>query len=131
MKIVLNSNSAIEREERPHATNSTQQTNRCIIKAYKRRAESVINDRSIDAQTRSLIRYALESWKSVPNAKSYVIESSTDPATVTSWEHAGIATSATKTISNLKSGTRFWFRVAAVGAGGQSGWSEQATKVAP
>lgn len=71
------------------------------------------------------------SWKPVPNAKSYVIESSTDPATVTSWEHAGIATSATKTIGNLKSGTRFWFRVAAVGAGGQSGWSEHATKVAP
>lgn len=71
------------------------------------------------------------SWKSVPNAKSYVIESSTDPATITSWEHAGIATSATKTINSLKSGTRFWFRVAAVGAGGQSGWSEHATKVAP
>jgi hypothetical protein len=71
------------------------------------------------------------SWKPVPNAKSYVVESSTDPATVTSWEHAGVATSANKTISNLKSGTRFWFRVAAVGAGGQSGWSEQATKVAP
>jgi len=63
----------------------------------------------------------LLSWKSVPNAKSYVIESSTDPATPTSWEHAGIATSATKTISNLKSGTRFWFRVAAVGAGGKAG----------
>jgi hypothetical protein len=73
----------------------------------------------------------LLSWKSVPNAKSYVIESSTDPATVTSWEHVGIATSATKTIGGLKSGTRFWFRVAAVGAGGQSGWSEHATKTAP
>lgn len=73
----------------------------------------------------------LLSWKSVSKAKSYVIESSTDPATVTSWEHAGIATSATKTISGLKSGTRFWFRVAAVSAGGQSGWSEQATKTAP
>ena len=71
------------------------------------------------------------SWKSVPRAKSYVIESSTDPATVTSWEHVGIATSATKTINGLKSGTRFWFRIAAVGAGGQSGWSEHATKVAP
>ena len=70
-------------------------------------------------------------WKPVANAKSYVIESSTDPATVTSWEHAGIATSATKTITNLKSGTRFWFRVAAVAAAGQSGWSEHATKVAP
>ena len=71
------------------------------------------------------------SWKPVPNARSYVIESSTDPATVTSWEHAGIAASATKTIGDLKSGTRFWFRVAAVAAGGQSGWSEHATKVAP
>jgi len=60
-------------------------------------------------------------WKPVGNAKSYVIESSTDPATITSWEHAGIATSATKTITNLKSGTRFWFRVAAVAAAGQSG----------
>jgi len=48
-------------------------------------------------------------WKSVPDARSSVIESSTDPATATSWEHAGIATSATKTISDLKSGTRFWF----------------------
>ena len=47
------------------------------------------------------------------------------------WEHAGIATSAIKIISGLKSGTRFWFRVAAVGAGGQSGWSEQASKTAP
>ncbi len=73
----------------------------------------------------------LLAWKPVANARSYVVESSTDPATTTSWEHVGIATSASKMISNLKSGTRFWFRVAAVGAGGQSGWSEQATKTAP
>lgn len=51
------------------------------------------------------------SWKPLANAKSYVIESSTDP----SWEHAGVATSARKTISNLKSGTCFWFRVTTVG----------------
>lgn len=70
-------------------------------------------------------------WKPVPNAKSYIVESSTDPATATSWEQVGIATSASKTIGNLKSGTRFWFRIAAIGAGGQSGWSEQATKVVP
>src|SRR5690349_10120608 len=73
----------------------------------------------------------LLSWKPVPNAKSYTIESSTDPATPTSWIHVAIATSAAKSITNLKSGTRYWFRVAAVGAGGQSGWSEHATKVAP
>ena len=40
--------------------NNTDQFNRCIAIAYQRRAESVINDRSIDGRTRSLIRYALE-----------------------------------------------------------------------
>lgn len=71
------------------------------------------------------------SWKSVPNARSYTIESSIDPATATSWTHVGIATSSSKVISNLKSGTRYWFRVAAVGVMGQSGWSEHATKTVP
>jgi hypothetical protein len=64
MKIVLNHNSATEREETPHSIKSTQNntlnTNRCIAVAYRRRAQSVIKDRSIDAQTRALIRYALE-----------------------------------------------------------------------
>ena len=73
----------------------------------------------------------LLSWRAVPNAKSYTVELSTNPAEATSWTHVAIATSATKAINNLKSGTRYWFRVAAVGAGGQSGWSEHATKVAP
>jgi hypothetical protein len=70
-------------------------------------------------------------WKPVPNARSYVIESSLDPANTSSWTQVGIATSASKTISNLASGKRFWFRVAAIGAGGQSGWSEHATKIVP
>lgn len=70
-------------------------------------------------------------WKAVLNARSYTIEASIDPATPASWTHAGIATSASKVIANLTSGKRYWFRVAAVGAGGQSGWSEQATKVVP
>ena len=70
-------------------------------------------------------------WKPIPNARSYTIEASVDPATPTSWTHVGIATSASKTINNLTTGKRYWFRVAAVGAGGQSGWSEHATKVVP
>ena len=63
---MLNHNSAAEREETPHATNpnanqnNTAGFNRCIAVAYRRRAESVINDVSIDPQTRALIRYALE-----------------------------------------------------------------------
>jgi len=70
-------------------------------------------------------------WKPVANAKSYIIEFSLDPATGSSWTHSGVATAANKTIVNLTSGKRYWFRVAAVGAVGQSGWSEHATKVVP
>jgi hypothetical protein len=70
-------------------------------------------------------------WKAVPNARSYTIEASLDPATPTAWTHVGLATSASKVIAGLTSGKRYWFRVAAVSAGGQSGWSEHATKVVP
>jgi len=41
----------------PHATNSTQNT---ISDALKRRAQSLINDKSVDAATRAFIRYGLE-----------------------------------------------------------------------
>jgi len=71
------------------------------------------------------------SWKKVPNAKSYTIQMSPDPPTPESWTHGAIATASTRTIENLASGKRFWFRVAAIGAMGQSGWSEPATKIAP
>ena len=47
--------SATAREETPHVPNTTT-----INKAVRRRAESVINDRSIDSGSRTLIRYALE-----------------------------------------------------------------------
>jgi len=70
-------------------------------------------------------------WEAVPNARSYTIEASQDPATGSSWTHVGIATSASKLIANLTTGKRYWFRVAAVSVCGQSGWSEHATKVVP
>ena len=64
MKIVPNHNSAVERGETPHTINPNQEktlkASRCISVAYRRRAESLINDRSIDAGTRAVIRYALE-----------------------------------------------------------------------
>ena len=46
---MLNLNSARLREEIPHLSD-----------ALKRRAQSVINDKSIDAPTRAIIRYGLE-----------------------------------------------------------------------
>ena len=44
--------------ETPHVT-QTSRTN-TIVNALKRRAQAVLNDRSIDAQSRAIIRYGLE-----------------------------------------------------------------------
>ena len=48
--------SATTRE--PHV-NRTTRTN-TIVNALKQRAQAVLNDKSIDAQSRAIIRYALE-----------------------------------------------------------------------
>ena len=50
--------SAQARAETPHATNSI--TNNTISDAVRRRAHALINDRTIDANERVWIRYALE-----------------------------------------------------------------------
>src|SRR5205085_5328879 len=44
--------------ETPHA-NQTLRTN-TIVNALKQRAQAVLNDRSVDPQSRAIIRYALE-----------------------------------------------------------------------
>ncbi len=49
--------SASAQEETPHETETIQIT---ISDALRRRAQAVLNDRSIDPQWRSIIRYALE-----------------------------------------------------------------------
>jgi hypothetical protein len=71
------------------------------------------------------------SWEAVSGAKSYVIQMSPDQITATSWAHAGVATRSSQTIDGLTSGTRYWFRVAAINGVGQSGWSDPAMKIAP
>src|SRR6185437_1821169 len=58
MKPMANHSSATVREHTPHV-NQTSRTN-TIMNALKRRAQAVLNDKSIDAQTRAIIRYALE-----------------------------------------------------------------------
>jgi hypothetical protein len=57
MTIVANDSSATVRET-PHV-NRTSRTN-TIVNALKQRAQAVLNDRSIDSQSRAIIRYALE-----------------------------------------------------------------------
>jgi Fibronectin type III domain len=70
-------------------------------------------------------------WDRVSNARSYVIQLSQDPPTQTSWQQAKVVARSQATLDGLTSGTRYWVRVAAVNANGQSGWSDPATKIAP
>ena len=57
LKIMTTHGSAIALEETPHVT----ETETIIItNALKRRAQSVLNDASIDPQWRAIVRYALE-----------------------------------------------------------------------
>src|SRR5687767_8296421 len=58
MTIMANDSSATVRHEAPH-TNRTTRT-ATIIDALKRRAQAVLNDTSIDPQSRTIIRYAME-----------------------------------------------------------------------
>jgi len=60
-----------------------------------------------------------------------VIQRSADPPTANSYANAGTSTKSKSTAGGLISGQRYWFRVAGVGASGQSGWSDPATKIAP
>jgi len=50
--------SATTREHTPHV-NRTTRTN-TIINALKRRAQAVLKDKSIDVESRAILRYALE-----------------------------------------------------------------------
>jgi len=58
MTIMANDSSATVRHEAPH-TNRTTRT-ATITNALKRRAQAVLNDTSIDPQSRAIIRYAME-----------------------------------------------------------------------
>ena len=55
---MANHSSASMREHTPHS-NQTSRTN-TVVNALKRRAQAVLNDKSIDPQSRAIIRYALE-----------------------------------------------------------------------
>src|SRR5215211_4100169 len=62
MTTMASHSSATARQHEPHVnqrTNQTSSTN-TNVNALKRRAQAVLNDRSIDAQSRAIIRYGLE-----------------------------------------------------------------------
>lgn len=55
---MVSHSSATAREHTPHANQPTRTAT--IINALKRRAQAVLNDESIDPQSRAIIRYGLE-----------------------------------------------------------------------
>ena len=55
---MANNTSATVRHEAPHVNRTTRTAT--IIDVLKRRAQSVLNDRSLDPQSRAIIRYAME-----------------------------------------------------------------------
>jgi hypothetical protein len=68
----------------------------------------------------------------VRGAKSYEIQLSPDPPTLTSWTAKMTARKSSGTIEGLTSGAKLWARVRAVGADNKPGpWSDPATKVVP
>ena len=59
-----------------------------------------------------------------------VLENCHDPATASSWQQVGFSTKSKFTVPGLTSGTKYWFRVAAIGTAGQAPWSDPATAMA-
>ncbi|MFH1005388.1 MAG: fibronectin type III domain-containing protein [Bacteroidota bacterium] len=70
-------------------------------------------------------------WDKVRGANSYIIQKSPDPLTATSFIYSDSSTKSSITITGLISGTKNWFRVAAIGASGQGPWSDPAVKIVP
>ncbi len=69
-------------------------------------------------------------WKSVRGARAYVIER-TPEGPEPHWTVIGNSTKKQATLNSMVSGTKYWFRVAAIGAAGQSAWSDPVPLFAP
>jgi hypothetical protein len=62
------------------------------------------------------------SWDRVPGAKAYQIQVSADG--INNWSYCGAAIKRQFVVDGLKSGTKTFFRVSAIGTKGQSAWSD-------
>jgi len=67
-------------------------------------------------------------WNRVHGAKSYIVECSANPNGP--WAPVTVTKRISCVAQNLTPGTKYWFRVRAVGAAGLSGWSDPAAKLA-
>ncbi|MBI4712278.1 MAG: fibronectin type III domain-containing protein [Planctomycetes bacterium] len=70
-------------------------------------------------------------WEPVRGARSYVVEITTDANAPNSWKHKTNVTESSAAITGLASGSKYWFKVAGIGAAGQGPFSDPAAKYAP
>ncbi len=70
-------------------------------------------------------------WEPVRGAKSYIVQRSIKSSEPGRWIQEDIITKSSYTVSKLKSGQKYWFRVACVSSSGQGPWSEPVLKKAP
>jgi hypothetical protein len=69
-------------------------------------------------------------WDVVPGKSSYIVQYAQAGEATLNWQLAGVPTAAKIVIENLKPGSVYAFRVAAVGAAGQSDWSNVVDRMA-
>lgn len=69
-------------------------------------------------------------WATVYGAKAYNIERAEDTAEG-NWKFMGTTTKREASVNSMISGKKYWHRIAAVGAAGQSAWSEPVALIAP
>ena len=70
------------------------------------------------------------SWKGVFGARAYSIERAADAPSL-EYSVIGNSTKKQTSLNSMVSGKKYWFRVAAIGAAGQSAWSDPVPLFAP
>lgn len=70
-------------------------------------------------------------WKTVRGAFSYEIQRALDQTGELEWSQVATTSKTRATVNSMTSGQKYWFRVLAVGAAGQSPWSTPVAKFAP
>jgi hypothetical protein len=70
-------------------------------------------------------------WNPVSGARSYEIQTATDPNMPSSWVFRDNSTKSKVTLTGLTNLSRIWVRVRAIGANNKGGWSDPAESVVP
>lgn len=70
------------------------------------------------------------SWKAVHGATSYIVECK-EHGTPDPWVQVKVVSGSRMTVTGLTSGKTYAFRVRAIGAAGEGGWSDETVKMAP